>query len=168
MSDTTGPVRATAKQRLVGELAFLALIVAFMVGFYRSMEGLQPTARHFPLFVLAVMVLLVIANIITAVRDGLAEIRTEERDESGRQVLVAMLRQAAKPIATLVMLFVFVELIPILGFFTAIAVFLGVLSVLYGVRRPVPLLLSTLGTTVVAYWLFAVVLGLRLPSGMFI
>jgi hypothetical protein len=167
MEQNSAP-RTSAVQRMAADLAFIVALGVFMGAFYRSMDGLPPTARRFPLFVLAVLTALIVVNVIQAVRHGVIERRVEGPDVGGLPAVLAAARSGAKPIITLIALVVFVEVIPVLGFFTAVLALLIVLGWLFGVRRPIPLFLATVGTTAACYWLFVVLLRLRFPSGLFI
>lgn len=76
-----------------------------------------------------------------------------------------MTQSDLRVVVTIVLLGIYALLVPILGFFTASALFLIVHMIFLGVRKPVWLATVTVGLLAVAWGVFEWFLNVPLPHG---
>lgn len=99
--------------------------------------------------------------------DGTEDVAAETERSLG-EAARDIWREQQKIVVTAVATLVTIRLISVLGFYTAIGIFLGVMYWYLGMRRPLTLSVLWVGSLAVAWGLFTVLLGVRLPTGTFI
>lgn len=144
-------MRTSAKDGLTG-LVCLAGGLAFFLLSAPLPEQSQTFPRAAALLVIIPSVLLIIRALRGRQAEAPATRRTGFTAEDRRvgAVIVASIVYAAS--------------LKFLGFFVASAIFIPACAWFLGMRRPVPLVLTTAGFLVVMYWLFRIALRVPLPA----
>lgn len=157
MSSRTNSGRGSGT-RLAIVLLVPALLTAYGLGFWNSVDGLSSTSRVYPQALTAVLLISLAVVILGEVRDW-----AKTGDTRG---LADLWRRWKMAVITAVLTGVFVWGISVVGFYEALIPYTAVLTWVLGVRRLRTLAAFTVGTCVAIYLLFDVALGVRLPAGL--
>lgn len=145
--------------------AALGLIVCGLIYGYLSWGLPQrslpntPGPSFFPLVVTVLLLALSVALLI----QGIAADRDVSAPGGDAATRLADRRLTFVLLATI---FAYVVLLPVLGFILATIPFFAALTVLYGERRPILVLISALIMTAILYGVFRHVFGIFLPRGL--
>ena len=88
------------------------------------------------------------------------------RDKPAHDCGVVTVKEMIDPMIAFVMILVYTLLIPRVGFFTTSAVFMLIMMVWMGYRKPVPMVLTTAGMLGFIWYLFVFSLNVPLPKGI--
>lgn len=124
------------------------------------------TAGLFPQFILTVLCILGAYTLF----HGVYQTKRERKMmEDGQEVTSIFNWQANKlPMAGYVMIVLYILAIKPIGFFVCTTVFMVIYMLFLNMRKPLVLVLVTLGVDCFIYFLFVVQLKLNLPSGILI
>lgn len=143
----------------------LVLIIGAVVLFPMTLK-FPDTAGLFPQFILVVLGALGIYTLL----DGLKLTKRERKMiEEGQEVTSIFSWQTNKlPMAGYALIVLYILAIKPIGFFVSTTVFMIVYMLFLNMRKPLVLVLVTLGVDLFIYFLFVVQLKLNLPSGILI
>jgi len=134
-------------------------LLVYALAFFASIHDLRLDSRAYPQGLIAVLVVLLVSQIAS---DARAWWRGEEGGRTARELWARWHRTAYTFALTGALAFA----IERVGFYEAMVPYLVVLLPAIGVRRPLFVALFTVGSVLVVYGLFTVVLGVRLPRGL--
>ena len=140
-----------------------AFFILVGVLFFLNSSELPTETTRFPLLCSAGMIIMSIPIFVRGVKKTVASVQMtqEERDK-------APLRWANVkiPLLTFLMVVAYAFCISYIGFFVSTFVFMMALLFLQQYRKPVNMLLVTVGFEVIVYLVFVLELHLRLPKGI--
>jgi hypothetical protein len=142
---------------LLFRLALPVALLIYSVAFFNSISGLRPDSRYYPQFMILLLVPLLLWEATTDVIAWLKEKRPADP--------VSVVRAWWPSLYVTAVTVIFILSISRIGFYEAIIPFLLLLLPGVGVRRPLLIVVFTVGTVIGMYLLFGVVLGARVPSG---
>jgi putative tricarboxylic transport membrane protein len=145
--------------RVIG-LLLIALAAAYYWLSYDIEVGLASDRLGPRFFPRVLAILLGIASLALVLRTFVG------RRRAGGAVQATEGERLGRLWATLGLTAVYLIALPHVGFLLLTPAFLAAFTLLFGYRRPGPLLGTALGTTLVLYFVFVRALGVRLPSGL--
>ena len=165
---------------LAARLAVPVVMLVFVVGYWLSIRDLALFARGFPMLIIGLLGVTVVLVIIVELRDWKAARTAPEVSEParsggagssavpGRRSAGGLLRWASegwgRTVTMLVLALLLARGIQTVGFYTSILAFLVVSLIILGVRSVVKLAAILVGSGVMIYVLFELLLQLRLPG----
>lgn len=152
----------------------LVLVVLVYTGaFWVSISDLPSDAAGYPRAIIVVLLAFVTfgvaSDLVKRARGSSVEEVVEDDDmppiPTDRYGLAAVWERWRKTILTGLVTVAYLYVMPTLGYYETTTVYLTVLFVLLGLRRPLLLVPTVLVTMALSWLLFAQILGVRTPSG---
>jgi hypothetical protein len=140
-------------------LVLPVVFATYAVAFYVNIEGLRADSRMYPQAMILILLVLLVGEVVGSVREWMVE-----GDTRGPRDLWWSWRRSAY---TFLLTIAFVAAIARLGFYEAMTLYVLFLLPVIGVRRPAHVAIFTIAALAVMYGLFSMLLGVRLPSGVF-
>ena len=109
---------------------------------------------------------LVVTGIFTVLGLLLSANAVIYRNKPAHDCGVVTVKEMINPMIAFVMVAVYTLLIPKVGFFVTSAVFMLIFMVWMGYRKPIPMVLTTVGMMGFIWYLFVYSLNVPLPSGI--
>jgi hypothetical protein len=109
---------------------------------------------------------LVVTGIFTVLGLLLSANAVIYRNKPAHDCGVVTIKEMINPMIAFVMVAVYTLLIPKVGFFVTSTVFMLIFMVWMGYRKPVPMVLTTVGMMGFIWYLFVYSLNVPLPSGI--
>lgn len=134
-------------------------LLIYAIAFFASIQDLRLNSRAYPQGLIAVLVVLLVLQIASDARDWWRG----AQGERGSRELWTRWRASAYTVG---LTGAFAFLIERVGFYESMIPYVAVLLLAVGVRRPLFVALFTVGSVLVVYGLFAVMLDVRLPTGL--
>ena len=144
------------RTRLQNLVIGLVVIAIGLFGVYNAM-GMPDGTRPYTL---------VVTGIFTVLGLLLAGNAIVYRNKPAHDCGVVTAKEMINPMIAFLMILVYTLLIPRVGFFVTSAVFMLIMMVWMGYRKPVPMVLTTGIMLGFIYFLFVVQLNVPLPSGI--
>ena len=109
---------------------------------------------------------LVVTSIFTVLGLLLSVNSVINRDKPAHDCGVVTVKEMIDPMIAFVMILAYTLLIPRVGFFTTSTVFMLIMMVWMGYRKPIPMILTTAGMMGFIWYLFVFSLNVPLPKGI--
>ena len=138
------------KQDLVIGLIVVAIGVAMFIGTKDFPDVTQLYSRIVLIIFTVIGAVLVLTSLINAKKPG------------GEEVSV---KEFVNPLIIFAIVVAYVVLIDLVGFFVSSALFMPACMLFMGYKKPLPMILTTIGMLAFIYILFVVQLKVRLPHG---
>lgn len=163
MTSNGEATRATRIADLVLRLVFPLLVVAYAIGFARSISGQSAVVAGYPRVILLALAVIVLVAVSV---DVFESVRGRGTIVTSLDPRVQLTPQWWRGGVIGVLLILTLWSASHLGFFASSALFVLASMLIMGVRRLLPLAGMTVGFTVIAYYVFSVFFRLRLPEGL--
>ena len=130
-----------------------------IVGFIFLMQAIKFPGKsvYFPTFVLLLLFILSIGLIGVGIYKTLM-VRRGKKDLKNPEMKI-------KPFLVLGSIFVYIFCIDKIGFFVSSAIYLPCGMLLFGQRRPLLIIFSTIGLLVFIFWIFVIQMHIYMPKG---
>ncbi len=143
-----------------------AFLIVLSTALFPMTFKFPDTAGIFPQFILVVLFILGAYTLFY----GMSETKAERKKiEAGEQIESLFSWKSNKlPLLGYALIVIYILLIDVLGFFTSTTIFMIGYMLFLNMRKPLTLVLVTIGVDCFVYVLFVMQLKLNLPSGLFI
>lgn len=145
---------ATKKSHYINYGAAIFLTIWALIFMFEAKNIAEPSSRYFPY---AIGILTIVISIILVVKSASNIGHQEEFDFSG----------TSKAMLYAVILTVYVSLIYFIGFYIATPIYLTVGMLVLGQRNIKTIASVTILTTLIIYLFFDLLLGMKIPTGIF-
>ena len=147
------------------KLGFLILCTAFLLGYYFSSARIgRVKALMYPRFIMLVFGIIIVWNVIGAVREAGKEL--SEKEEIEKPKVSDSLKKSEKAIVIFLSALVYAFLGQIIGFWVMTLVYVFLLSYYLGVRNMKYLIPQSIVVIGILYGIFGLWLKLALPKGV--
>lgn len=143
-----------------------AFLIVLSVCLFPMTLSFPDTAGIFPQFILVVLFILGIYTLFHGVKETKAERKLIEEGQEVKQLFGW--KENKLLMLGYVLIVAYILLIDVLGFFTSTTIFMVGYMFFLKMRKPLTLILVTVGVDCFIYFLFVMQLKLSLPSGLLI
>jgi|GEM_PF-6370886 len=150
---------------LIKNYLFGLLALVFTITYVISINSLPKETITFPRVILIFLVPLFIWNFAESVMNFRKTLQSEEPEE---KKLDCSLHLTKARLFVMLVTLIYIFLMPTLGFVVTTPLYLAVLALFLGVRKPVRLIVFVVVFTAVVYVIFAMWLKVQIPQGLFI